>query len=102
LKTLISLGGASTANTNAFVAAASTPAGRTALAASCIDMFIVGNVGSDWNGNITAPGLFDGFHIDWEYPTASDKQNYTALLQEFRKQLNALSKITGKQYCADG
>ncbi len=98
LKTLISLGGASTANTDAFIAAASTPAGRTALAASCIDMFIVGNVGSDWNGNITAPGLFDGFHIDWEYPTASDKQNYTALLQEFRKQLNALSKTTGKQY----
>lgn len=64
LKTVISLGGASIANTAAFVAAASTPAGRTALAASCIDMFIVGNVGSDWNGNITAPGLFDGFNID--------------------------------------
>ena len=98
LKTVISLGGASSANTDAFVAAASTPAGRTALAASCIDMFIVGNVGSDWNGNITAPGLFDGFHIDWEYPTASDKQNYTALLQEFRRQLNVLSRTTGKQY----
>ena len=98
LKTLISLGGASSANTNAFVAAASTPAGRTALAASCIDMFIVGNVGSDWNGNITAPGLFDGFNIDWEFPTASDKQNYTALLQEFRRQLNVLSQTTHKQY----
>ena len=98
LKTLISLGGASSANTNAFVTAASTAAGRTALAASCIDMFIVGNVGSDWNGNITAPGLFDGFNIDWEFPTASDKQNYTALLQEFRRQLNLLSQSTGNQY----
>ena len=98
LKTVISLGGASAANTNAFVAAASTPAGRTALAASCIDMFIVGNVGSDWNGPITAPGLFDGFNIDWEFPTAADKQNFTALLQEFRRQLNALSATTGKQY----
>jgi chitinase len=98
LKSVISLGGASTANTSAFVAAASTPAGRSALAASCIDMFVVGNVGSDWNGNITAPGLFDGFNIDWEFPTASDKQNYTLLLQEFRKQLSALSQTTGKQY----
>ena len=98
LKTVISLGGASAANTNAFVAAASTPAGRTALAASCIDMFIVGNVGSDWNGAITAPGLFDGFNIDWEFPTAADKQNFTALLQEFRRQLNTLSATTGKQY----
>ncbi len=98
LKTLISIGGASAANTSAFVAAASTPAGRTALAASCIDMFIVGNVGSDWNGNITAPGLFDGFNIDWEFPTAADKQNFTALLQEFRRQLNVLSQTTGKQY----
>ena len=98
LKTVISLGGASTANTAAFVAAASTATGRTALAASCIDMFIVGNVGSDWNGAITAPGLFDGFNIDWEFPTAADKQNFTALLQEFRRQLNALSATTGKQY----
>ena len=98
LKTLISIGGASAANTSAFVAAASTPAGRTALVASCIDMFIVGNVGSDWNGNITAPGLFDGFNIDWEFPTAADKQNFTALLQEFRRQLNVLSQTTGKQY----
>src|SRR5215469_12696005 len=55
LKTLISLGGASAASTSAFAAAASTPAGRKSLAASCIDMFIVGNVGSDWNGPITAP-----------------------------------------------
>lgn len=61
-------------------------------------MFIVGNVGSDWNGPITAPGLFDGFNIDWEFPTAADKQNFTALLQEFRRQLNALSQTTGKKY----
>jgi len=54
------------------------------------------------NGNIapgiTAPGLFDGFNIDWEFPTASDTQNFTALLEEFRNQLNTLSKSTGKNY----
>jgi chitinase len=98
LRTVISIGGASATNTAAFSAAASTMAGRHALAASCIDMFVVGNVGSDWNGPITAPGLFDGFNIDWEFPAAGDKQNFTLLLQEFRNQLNALSAKTGKQY----
>src|SRR5579884_3804418 len=98
LKMLISLGGASAANTAGFVQAASTAAGRKALASSCIDMFINGNVGSDWNGPITIPGLFDGFNIDWEFPTAGDKQNFTALLAEFRAQLDALGAQTGKHY----
>src|SRR6516225_9076569 len=44
LKVLMSIGGASAANTAAFVAASSTPAGRQALASSCIDMFVKGNV----------------------------------------------------------
>jgi chitinase len=98
LKTVISLGGASSAEASAFSTAASTQAGRQALVSACINMFIVGNVGSDWNGNITAPGLFDGFNIDWEFPGAADKQNFTLLLEEFRNQLNALSAQTGKQY----
>src|SRR5271166_7096615 len=98
LKTLISLGGASAAQAQAFSTAAGTPAGRQALASACINMFIVGNVGSDWNGNITAPGLFDGFNLDWEFPAAADKQNFTLLLEEFRNQLNTLSAQTGKQY----
>jgi chitinase len=98
LKTVISLGGASAAEAAAFSTAASTEAGRQALVSACINMFVVGNVGSDWNGNITAPGLFDGFNIDWEFPAAADKQNFTLLLEEFRNQLNALSATTGKQY----
>ena len=98
LQTLISIGGASAANTAGFATAASTQAGRQALAAACINMFIVGNVGSDWNGAITAPGLFDGIHIDWEFPTAADTQNFTALLREFRKQLDTLGKAKGKHY----
>jgi len=38
LKVLMSIGGASASNTAAFVSAASTAAGRQALAASCIDL----------------------------------------------------------------
>lgn len=94
LKMLISIGGASAANTAAFQSAASTATGRQALAASCIDMFINGNVAA----GISAPGLFDGFNIDWEFPTATDTQNFTALLAEFRNQLNTLSQTTGQKY----
>jgi chitinase len=94
LKVIMSIGGASATNTAAFVTAASTEAGRQALASSCINLFVQGNIAP----GITAPGLFDGFNIDWEFPTATDTQNFTALLAEFRSQLNALSKTTGKQY----
>jgi chitinase len=94
LKVLMSIGGASAANTAAFATAASTAAGRQALAASCIDMFVSGNIAS----GITAPGLFDGFNIDWEFPAATDTKNFTALLAEFHTQLQALAATTGKHY----
>jgi chitinase len=57
-------------------------------------MFVKGNIAT----GITAPGLFDGFNIDWEFPGAADKQNFGALLKEFRTQLNTLAKKTGKKY----
>lgn len=94
LKVLMSMGGASATNVAAFVSASSTAAGRQALASSCINLFIQGNIAA----GVTAPGLFDGFNIDWEFPTAADKQNFTALLKEFRSQLDALGETTGKRY----
>lgn len=93
LKVLISLGGEA-GDVTGFTTASSTAAGRTVLAASCIDMFVKGNLAQ----GIKAPGLFDGFNIDWEFPTATDTANFTALLAEFRNQLNTLSATTGKTY----
>lgn len=94
LKVLISLGGASSLNTQGFQVSASTAALRQSLAASCINMFINGNVAQ----GVTAPGLFDGIDLDWEFPTAADKTNFTALVQEFRSQLDALGKQNKSQY----
>jgi chitinase len=93
LKVLISLG-CQLGDPSGWIAAAQTPSGRAALASSCIDLFIKGNIAP----GIEAPGLFDGFNVDWEFPGPGDKENFTSLLKEFRTQLNALSKVTGKEY----
>ncbi len=109
LKVLISLGGAN--GSSNFPAAAATPASRQALVASCINLFIKGNIPADPIGGypaVSIAGLFDGIDIDWEYPCGSnpavpcpDTANYTALLQEFRKQLNALPKGSNYLLTAD-
>ena len=120
LKTLISLGGWTWSKW--FSAAAATPELRQALVSSCIDVWIKGNIpfdsGSNAGGSYVDPatgktvnsaeGVFDGIDIDWEYPAVqgigtntvspADKQNNTLLMQEFRKQLDELSKTTGKKY----
>jgi chitinase len=89
LKVLISLAGAS-----GFSAAASTAAGRQTMVANCIDLFINGNLAP----GVSAAGIFDGFDIDWEFPMAADTENTTLLMQEFRKQLDALGETNNKHY----
>jgi chitinase len=66
-------------------AEAAKPENRAAFVSSCIDMFVRGQLAP----GIDAAGIFDGFDVDWEYPKPEDAHNYLALLQEFRKQLNA-------------
>jgi len=93
LRVLISLGGW----TQSFrFSDAALPENREAFVASCIDMFIRGNVAP----GVSAAGVFDGIDIDWEYPgscgetcstrPADDVTNFTALLAEFRHQLDDL------------
>jgi chitinase len=99
LKIMISLGGASATNAAGFSYAASTRALRSQLVASCLEMFITGNVGTDYNGNpVSIAGLIDGIDIDWEFPSATDKHNFTLLMREFRKQLDALGAPTNTHY----
>ena len=92
LKVLISL--ANSPTNPGFSAAASTASGRQAFVAGCIDLFISGNLG----GGLSAAGIFDGIDIDWEFPSATDMQNCTLLMQEFRKQLDALGKTNKTHY----
>ena len=85
IKILVSLGGGS-ADPAQFSNAA-LPANRKAFVKNCVDMFIRGNFAP----GLHEPGIFDGFDVDWEFPqTDVDKTNFTGLLAEFRKQLDAI------------
>lgn len=81
-------------------ASAARPENRQAFVASCIDAYIRGNLPAfDYAGGAgAAAGVFDGFDIDWEFPAAcgltcggaEDTANFTALIAEFRRQLDAV------------
>ena len=92
IRVLISLGGWTESHR---FSEAALPANRAAFVASCVDMFINGNFAD----GVSQPGIFDGIDVDWEYPgrcgntcdfRAQDTQNFTALLTEFRAQLDAV------------
>ncbi|MFJ8072900.1 glycoside hydrolase family 18 protein [Streptomyces sp. NPDC096176] len=107
LKVLISLGGWSWSTH--FSDAARTPESRKALVSSCIDLYIKGNLPVDGarGGEGAAAGLFDGIDIDWEWPGSEgdtdtvyrpeDKKNFTALVREFRTQLDAYAQSQEKE-----
>ncbi|MGR6915990.1 glycosyl hydrolase family 18 protein [[Actinomadura] parvosata] len=108
LKVLISLGGWTYSKYFSDVAA--TDASRKKFVASCIDLYIKGNLPAynGAGGPGTAAGIFDGIDLDWEWPGAeghagnhvspADKANNTLLIAEFRRQLDALTATTGRRY----
>jgi len=74
-----------------------TDSSRRRFVQSAVDMFIR-----------QRPGLFGGIDIDWEFPVAGglagnaerpvDKENFTLLLAEFRRQLDAEGTRDGRHY----
>ena len=85
LRIVMSIGGGG-ADPNSFSTAA-LPGNRRAFVKSCVDMYIRGKFAP----GIHEPGIFDGLDIDWEFPASeADRTNFTALLKEFRRQLDAI------------
>ncbi|ONI73020.1 chitinase [Actinosynnema sp. ALI-1.44] len=109
LKVLVSLGGWT--YSKYFSDAAATDASRKKFVSSCVDTWLKGNIKpyGGAGGPGTAAGVFDGIDIDWEWPgnpdghpgnhwSPNDKDNLTALLAEFRTQMDAYGATTGKRY----
>jgi chitinase len=95
LKLLISVGGWT--GSGKFSDAALSDASRRKFAESAIELFI-----RRW------PRLFDGIDVDWEFPVAGgmkgnverpvDRENFTLLLAELRRQLNAQAARDNRDY----
>jgi len=110
LKVVMSLGGWTWSK---FFSNAALPQNRKEFVASCIDLFIKGNLPAlpdapGRGGPASAAGVFDGFDLDWEWPGSEgntgnvirpeDKRNFSGLVGEFRAQLDALGRQTNKDY----
>jgi chitinase len=95
LKLAISVGG--WGGSARFSDAALTDSTRRRFSESAIDLFI-----RRW------PGLFDGIDIDWEFPVQggmkgnverpADKENFTLLLSELRRELDAQGQKDNRHY----
>jgi chitinase len=97
-----------------FSDSALTPDSRRKLVSSCVELFIKGNLpelpGEEKTegGRGSAFGVFDGIDIDWEYPASrnahghryrpEDTRNFTHLMAEFRRQLDAVGQQTKRKY----
>jgi GH18 family chitinase len=95
LKVLVAIGGWSWSGR--FSDVALTDSSRRAFAASALDALV-----RRW------PGVVDGIDIDWEYPVRGglagnarrpeDRRNFTLLMAELRRQLDAETARGGRRY----
>jgi len=95
LKLVPSFGGWS--GSRRFSDVALTDSSRKHFASSAVSLYI-----GRW------PGLFDGIDIDWEFPVTGgdpqatkrpeDRENYTLLLAELRRQLDSAGARDGRHY----
>lgn len=95
LRTLISIGGWT--GSGRFSDIARTDSSRRRFVDSVLELYIR-----------SVPGLFDGVDVDWEYPVEGglptnaarpeDRYNFTLLIEEFRRQLDAQGLRDGRRY----
>ncbi|MEY9213295.1 glycoside hydrolase family 18 protein [Thermobifida halotolerans] len=110
LRASISLGGWNWSTH--FSEAVRTEESRERFVASCVDLWLRGNLprleGEPQGGEGVAAGIFDGIDLDWEWPGGNghpdnvehpdDRRNFTLVVAEFREQLDALGRETGQHY----
>jgi chitinase len=110
LKVTFSIGG--WGGSENFSDAALTPESRRRFVASCVDRALKGNLpkvgGRPQGGDGAGAGIFDGIDVDWEWPGSeggagsvvrpADKRNFTLLLAEFRRQLDAFGEEVGRRF----
>lgn len=91
LKVLIAIGGATRSKDFSDMAAKADR--REKFVKSCLDLYLG-----------THGDVIDGIDMDWEFPGVGDgsrkedKQNFTALMKEFRRQLDELGKQKKRSY----
>jgi len=103
LKIVMAIGGWSWSSQ--FSGLSETAAGRQKFVQSCVDQYIRGNIPG--LPASAAKGVFDGISVDWEYPNEignnnphgpQDTPDFTALIHEFRGQLDAQGHADHRQY----
>ncbi len=103
LRVALSLGGFT--GSTFFSDVALTPQSRQRFVASCLDLFLRGDLPGAAGA---AAGVFDGLDVDWEWPASAanpgtharpeDRRDLTLLLQEFRRQLDELGEQAHRRY----
>ncbi|GLW08591.1 hypothetical protein Misp01_37210 [Microtetraspora sp. NBRC 13810] len=98
LKVLISLGGWT--GSKYFSDAVLTAESRARLAASCVGLWLKGDLPGLPAG--TGAGVFDGIDLDWEWPGSAgndgnvirpeDRRNFTLFVAELRRQMDAYDR----------